>query len=295
MPGGPSAPNALVVDRANGLLWVAGRNSNDVRGLRLDGLQAGAAVGVGPLPFGAAIANGVLYVANYGNGTVSRIVTGSNSRLQPDILVGNEPSWVAADPLTGRVWVALHREAGVAVIVHGSVWRYVDTGLGAFSVAIDATRRMVYVGNRDAKTVTVIDADTANGIRTLSPGGSVFGMAVNQASGDLYVLHGPEWGDCPANRLAIYDWRGFLQRDLPVGDTCPGGWIAVNPNNGRVYLAVTALNQVWVLEADGRTRRVLTGADGVGRAPLGLAVDPVTSRVYVGNSLDNTITVFADP
>ena len=82
-------------------------------------------------------------------GSLSRIETAGQSRLQPDVLLGDEPSWVSADPVTGRIWVTLHRGSGVAVVMHNSIWRKIYTGPGTFAVAVDAARRLVYVGNRE--------------------------------------------------------------------------------------------------------------------------------------------------
>lgn len=294
-PPGLRAPNALVVDRNNGLLWAAGRNSNDIYAISLNTLQTVQRIPVGQSPFGMDVVSGILYVANFDAGTLTRIFTPLRQRLLPDVMVGEEPSWVAADARTGRVWVPLHRGNGVAIVLYGSVWRKVYTGPGAFAAAVDSTRRLAYVGNRDSKDVTVLDADEAYRIRSLSPGGSPFGMAVNEATGRLYVLHGPAAGGCPANRLAVYNASGFLERDVAVGDTCDGGWIDVNPANGRVYVAAMAANEVWILEADGAVRSVLGAAQGIGRGPLGLAVDSVTSLIYVGNTGDNSISVIHDP
>ena len=271
-PTGLLGTNALVVDRATGVLWVAGRESDAVYALSLSSLATLQRIGVGDAPFGLDVLNGILYVANFQDGMVSRILTGPRTRL-PDIPVGDEPSWVAADPIAGRVWVPLHRGGGVAALVYESVWRKVATGPGAFAAAVDVAGRRVYVGNRDSKDISALDADSGDRLWNLGSGGSPFGMAVNQATGVLYVLHGPPGGDCPASRLVIYERSGMAVRDVPVGDTCPGGMVTVNPANGRVYVAATAENKVWVLNGDGSVRSILTAADGIGRQPLGLAVD----------------------
>ena len=294
-PNGLSGPNALVVDRSNNTLWVVSRNSGDVYPLALDTLRVMTPIHVGTQPFGADVLNGLLYVANYQSGMLARVNAATRSRVLPDIGLGDEPSWVAGDPRTGRVWVALHHGSGVSAVLYASVWNKFDTGPGAFAAVVDPVRRLVYVGNRDSQDVTVLDADSGDRIRTLDPGGSPFGMAINDATGTLYVLHGPAGGGCPVTRLAIYDPTGVKLRDVAVGDSCDGGWIDVNPNNGRVYVAATARNEVWVLESNGDVRAILGAAAGIGRQPLGLVVDPPTARVFVGNYLDNSIAVIYDP
>jgi DNA-binding beta-propeller fold protein YncE len=295
IPTGLRQPNALVVDRASNTLWVVSRNTGDVYPLALDTLQAMAPVFVGVQPFGADVLNGLLYVANFQSGLLARINTATHARVYPDIALGDEPSWVASDPRGGRVWVAQHQGSGVASVLNESVWNKFYTGTGPFAVAVDGARRQVYVGNRDSQNVAVLNAETGELIQLLEPGGSPFGMAVNDASGVLYVLHGAAGGGCPVTRLAMYAASGYKLRDVVVGDSCDGGWIDVNPNNGRVYVAATVRNEVWVLEANGDMRAILGASAGIGRQPLGLAVDPSTARVFVGNYADNSITVVYDP
>lgn len=293
-PDGLRRPNALVLDNDNGLLWVVSRDSGEVYAVSLADRQTAGRVGVGELPFGADVLSGIVYVANFATGSLSRIDAVTHSRL-PDLLPGAEPSWVAADPVTGRVWVALHAGGHVAIVSGDDVWRTIETGRGAFAVAVDSVRRAVYVGNRDSKDVIVLNADSGERVRTLDPGGSPFALAVNEASGMLYVVHGAAGGGCPANRLAIYAADGMKLRDIGLGDTCDGGWAAVNSANGRVYAAAAATGQVWAFEWDGALHAVFGPAHGVGREPLGLAVDPARSLIYVGNHADDTVTVLYDP
>jgi len=283
-----------VVDRSNDLLWAVSRNSGEVYAISLSSLTLVDHTPVGHLPFGAALLDGVLYVANFADGSLSRLRAAERASL-PDIAVGDEPSWVAADPVTGRVWVTLHGASGVAVVVDGRVSRRIYTGQGAFAVAVDAGRRLVYVGNRDSRDVVVLNADSGDRMRTLEPGGSPFAMAVNPATGALYVVHGGPAGGCPADRMAIYAANGMRLRDVPVGDTCDGGWVETDPESGRVYVAATAAGQVRSFEWDGAPIAVFGAAHGVGSEPLGLAMDAPTARLFVGNRADDSITVLTDP
>lgn len=293
-PAGLRGPNALVLDPDHGLLWTVSRDSGQVYAISLAAQKTVGSIAVGETPFGADILNGVLHVANFATGSLSRIDTATQARL-PDVLLGDEPSWVAADPAAGRVWVTLHRGSGVAAVANDHVWRKIYTGPGAFALAVDVAHRLVYVGNRDSKDVVVLNADSGDRIRTLDPGGSPFAMAANQTSGMLYVVHGDAAGGCPANRLAIYAANGMKLRDVAVGDTCDGGWVAADPLTGRVYVAATATGSVWAFEWDGALRATFHAAQGVGSQPLGLAIDPASAHIYVGNRADDTITVLHDP
>jgi len=293
--GGLQHPKALVLDPAHGLLYAVARGTNDVHAISLSTLSTVERIPVGVAPFGADLVNGVLYVANYEAGTVARIDIATRAHLEPDLYVGRQPSWVGADPVTGKVYVVMHGEGGVAELLGDTITRVIGTGRGAFSVAVDSLGRRVYVGNRDDQTIAAINADTGRVVQTLHPGGSPFGMAVHEASGKLYVLHGGSRGGCPASRLAVYDRSGSRLKDITVGDSCDGGWVRVNPVNGRVYIAATAANEVWILNSDETVRAVLSSTHGIGTAPFGLAADPSTSTLYVGNKDDGTISIIADP
>jgi YVTN family beta-propeller protein len=292
---GLNVPKALVIEHERDALYVVSRDANEVYIISLTTYLTEQRVPVGQSPFGAALLNGILYVANYDGGTVSRINTTTRARILPDISVGPGPTWIAADHVSGRVYVVQHGIGGVAVIWGDSVWQTIGIGRGAFAVAVDSVGRRAYVGRRDENTVAVINIDTDTVIGSLHLDGSPFGLTVNETNGKLYVLHGRVPQDCPARWMAVFSRTGALLADVPVGDTCDGGWLDVNASNGRVYVAATASDEVWVVGPDERVRSVLTTADGIGHAPYGLVVDAARALIYVGNRDDGTISIISDP
>jgi YVTN family beta-propeller protein len=288
-------PKALVLDRSNGVLYAVARDTNDVHIISLISYDTLQRVPVGSSPYGAALLNGILWVANYDSGTVSRIDVATRTRLLPDIAVGPQPTWIAADHVSGRVYVVRHGDNGVTVLRGDSVWRVIGAGGGAFAVAVDSVGRRAYVSNRDVNNVTVINIDSDTVIKTLPLDGSPFGLTVDETSGTLYVVHGRLPADCPARWITTFNRSGAEVGHITAGDTCDGGWLDVNSSNGRLYLAATASDEVWVVGADGRVRSVLTPADGIGDAPFGLVVDEAAALIYVGNKGDGTISVISDP
>jgi YVTN family beta-propeller protein len=288
-------PKALVVDRSTNTLFAVARDTNDVYVISLNTYATERRVPVGVAPFGAAFLNGIVYVANFDSGTVSRIDVATRTRILPDIAVGPQPTWIAVDHVSGRVFVVTHGDNGVVVLRGDSIWRIIPVGTGAFAIAVDPVGRRAYVSNRDQNTVSVINIDRDYTVSPLRLAGSPFGLTVNESNGKLYVLHGRLPLDCPAQWMAIFDRAGRLLSDIRVGNSCDGGWLAVNPANGRVYIAATADNEVWVVGPDDRVRSVLSVADGIGHAPFGLAIDPATARIFVANKDDGTISVISDP
>lgn len=294
-PDGLKVPNALVIDKAHGVLYVVARDTSEVIVLSLATLDIVTRIPVGNRPYGAALLDGILYVANFDDATVSRIDTATNTRLLPDIHVGPMPTWIDVDALTGKVFVVTKGNNGVAVIRWGSLHTIFGAGAGAFAIAVDEAGRRGYVTHRDDNMVTVFNVDTHAVLGILKPGGSAFGVAVNEVTGDVYVMHGLFPADCPARYMTTYTRAGAWLREATLGDSCDGGWLDVNDLNGRVYLAATALNEVWITYSDSVVRAVLGLADGVGGQPFGLAVDSAAHRVYFGNKGDNTVRVIHDP
>jgi DNA-binding beta-propeller fold protein YncE len=151
------------------------------------------------------------------------------------------------------------------------------------------------VTNRDVNTVTVVNIDTDTVLGDLGQDGSPFGIAVNEVNGEVYVMHGWLPSACPAQFMTVFSRTGLWLRNRALGDSCDGGWVDVNPNNGRIYVAATAVDQAWILNADASTRGVLGPPEGMGDEPFGLVVDPATSMIYVTNKADHTIRVIWDP
>jgi len=288
-------PKGMALDHNSGMLFVAVRDTNEVVVFSLATLQVVDRIDVGTEPFDVGLLDGILYVTNFASGSISRIDVATRTRILPDIPVAANPTWVDVDPISGRVYVVMKSINGVAVLRGGAVWRVLGAGRGAFAVAVDSVGRRAYVTNRDDNTFTVIDVDWDSVLATWGLEGTPFGVAVNPWNGDVYIAHGVLPRDCPAYRLSIWNRSGNWVREVDVGDSCDGGWLDINPFNSRVYLAATALNQVWVLNGDGSVRSVLTTAQGMGIQPFGLAVDPATSLIYVGNKGDNTLKVILDP
>ena len=81
------------------------------------GYTVTATIGVGTYPDGVAVdpAAGTVYVANYGDGTVS-VINAATSTVIATIPVGGSPSAVAVDPATRTVYLA-NRGAGTVSVI----------------------------------------------------------------------------------------------------------------------------------------------------------------------------------
>jgi serine/threonine-protein kinase len=111
---------------------------------------------VGKLPAGVAVGEGVLWAANNGNDTVSRI--SSDGKQRTDINVGREPFGVTR--AGGAVWVANSGSNSVTRIDVATGRASGPIHVGHTPLFLTADESSVFVANSGDGTVTVLDART---------------------------------------------------------------------------------------------------------------------------------------
>jgi DNA-binding beta-propeller fold protein YncE len=301
-----AGPDAIGVDQATGTVYVANSGSGTVSVISAAACNirrpAGcthpaATIKVGNGPDGIAVndATATVYVANSGSGTVSVIGAGAcNARRHsgcrhspPAVHVRADPTGVAVDPATDTTYVTSPGANGLGdtvSVINGATCNSthhsgcgqtppaITVGTGPFGIAVDQATDTLYVANTGqlfagvfGDTVSVINGATCNGTQhagcgqapaTVAVGPAPFGIAINQATNTIYVASN-NGGDGPASLWIIN------------GATCDA---ASTTGCSHTPPAIP----------------------GVGRAPNGIAFDPLTRTVYTANSLDATVSVI-DP
>ncbi len=241
-------------------LFVASRDSDSVLAFDIISTTRLAAIPTGKSPFGLAVNNvsGKVYVANFFGDSVTVISAGSKSVIRTlSFAPYGEPTHVAVDETRNRVYVALHKGGRLAIIdgtTDTLIGSPIEVGEGAFGVAVNPVLNRVYISCRDAKWIRVIDGGSLGLIRdqTIDPSGVPFSLAVDPTLSQLYVAYSSNPSD-PAqpNQLLVY------------------------------HLTSSGSSRLGVLPV-GRG-----GPDGGG----GIAVNALTHRVYVTNSLDDSLSI----
>lgn len=215
---------------------------------------------VGNEPYGTAISRdgAYVYVTNKADGTVSVIDT-LDGEITDTIQVGNDPTGIAVAPSGDYVYVANNGDGTVSVIKvdaddddHHAVTATIAVGQGPSGVAVDPSERYVYVANNLDHTVSVFSLDS-------DP------VAVDVGQG-------------------------------PVG-------ITSDPIRSYIYVTNNLDGTVSVIDINGENRgtdeddgdydddNLVIATVAVGEGPWGLAVADNGATVYVGNSLENTVSV----
>jgi YVTN family beta-propeller protein len=203
-----------------------------------------------------------VYVATNEGNTVAVIETTTHTVLAT-IPVSDGPTAVAVHPAGTALYVARAHTARLAVIdttTHATIADVPMPHRGATTMAIHPAGTTVYVTHPGSATITVLDTATHTVIDTDGDG-----------------------------RNGLTGIAGGLQ---PTG-------LAVHPAGTALYVTDQASNTVVVIEttthrpiAIGATPRHSHTGVAVGRSPMGVAVHPAGTRVYVANG-DCTIAVLA--
>lgn len=144
-----------------------------------------ATIAVGSTPTAIELCNGKLYVANFGDNTVSVINPETNTVVGSPIAVGTNPFGLACD--SNRIYTANYGSNDMTVIdatTDTVSTMSVPAGAGASDVVV--TSGYAYVSNQSVGTISVINTATL-ATTTISVGGFPCGMTV--MGGKVYVAN----------------------------------------------------------------------------------------------------------
>ncbi|MGH2853910.1 MAG: NHL repeat-containing protein [Solirubrobacteraceae bacterium] len=193
-------------------------------------------------------------------------------------------------------WLVLVPASALAVLHYPYLGQLTGLSL-SFGVAVDEKTHETIVSDLAGGVVDVfsskgeLTASWNGSAETNPPGvpggsfGSPWGVAVNDATGDIYVVD---------RRDSVVDILGpageYIGQLTGVGLTAPTG-VAVDQATGDVYVANLEGNAVDVFESNGKYQSQLTGH--AIESPFSVAVDDATGKVLVGeNSGEGTVSVF---
>ena len=195
----------------------------------------------------------------------------------------------AANPWTGTADRRPRHTVKVINAAADAVVGEIDLGPAgsAFSLTANPETNTVYAGDQVfSRLVYAIDGEAGRVVRTADLGGEPRGLAVNPATGTLYVTLTNQ------GRVVALDAATLaVEATVDIGLIEPAK-VAVNPVTNTVY--VTNANRrgtdSTVTVIDGATNRI-TGSIPVDRYALGIAVNAADDKVYVSNYTSETLSV----
>ena len=239
--------------------------------------QTISTVGVGFEPVGLAISpsGSLVYVANFGSGTVSVIDTATNSVINT-ITVGTEPRDVALNYLGTIAYVANYGSDTVNVIdvATNTVINTITVGSSPDGVSFNPSGTLAYVSNHDSGTVNVIDVATNTVINTITVGSDPYIATFNPSGTLAYV---PNLGSGTVNVINV-------AANAVVNTIIVGTWpysVSLNPQGTIAYVSNYGSSSVSVIETSTNT---VINTINVGSYPIGVSFDPSGALAYVANN-----------
>ncbi len=196
-------PKAIAVNPRTNRIYVTGQSGTD-SGQALaviDGVSNTllATIPIGPFaryydnPLGLAVnaQTNAVFATNPLEGTLY-IVDGARNAIASATAIGNEPTAVAVDETTNRVFVTEARSGAHAVAVvdaaTGAIEKAISLDADAQGIAADGTRGVVYVATGDGMLV-VVDPRSRKIVENLRTGANPHGVAVNAPDGSVVVAN----------------------------------------------------------------------------------------------------------
>jgi YVTN family beta-propeller protein len=240
-----------------------------------------ASVKVGKDPVALAINEKTnrIYVANNGGSSVS-VIDGTNDAVVATVNVGPLPYVLAVNPVTNKIFVSNTFSDAITLIDGSNNATSTIKAGSADSIVIDTKRDRAYLIGWEGTSLTVLDSKPAI-IGKVSMGGMhLWGMAVDEAAGKLYVTRAGK------AELAIVDEASGSVTNIATGATpCA---VAMNPSTHSIYVVNHEDNSVTVI--DGTKNKILATVK-VGEKPQGIAIDAKANRIYVANVHGDSISV----
>jgi YVTN family beta-propeller protein len=199
----------------------------------------------------------------------------------PQINVGIEPSSIAVNDQTNKIYVGNLMSGTVSVIDSNSGRKAKDIPVGELPAYIVVTpfHNRIYVANRDSNTVSVINGNTDTEIERISVGKQPTSIVVGFHK--IYVTNSG------SNTVSVIDPTNDTRiSDIPVGKQPTSIVVGFH----KIYVTNSGSNTVSVINASTDKKEVPDIP--VGKQPTSIVVG--FHKIYVTNSGSNTVSVI-DP
>jgi YVTN family beta-propeller protein len=197
----------------------------------------------------------MIYVANYGDGTVSVVSGGADHGVVTTIPGVAGAHGLAYDSEHKLVYVTQRDSARLAVIDArtNTVLQTIPVGNQPHGVAYNPTSDKIYVANYAADTVTVINANTMSVLATVPTGDEPAHITVNPVTNKVYVSnHGS------GTVTVIHGTTNGVVTTVSLGSSGPYG-IAADTQRNLIYVVsidVINLSSANLVTIDGATDEV---------------------------------------
>jgi YVTN family beta-propeller protein len=283
-------PQSPTYDPANGNLFVANYDSNNLSVINGSSNQVSATIDVMAEPLAATYdsMNHDIYVSDYGANNVT-VISGGNNSILTNIPVGIGPEAPTYDPANGDLYVADNGENNITIIngTTNTVLGNLTVGNSPLSITYADGNGNLYVDSPASENISVVDGATNLGIGSISTGSfsDPYPPAYDSANGNLYVPDPEESG------LEVLSTNSSAL----IGEILLGGMPAENSPaqtpplydnaDGDIYVALEGTDDLTMIS--GTTDTIVQNIT-VANQPSTPVIDPDNGYLYVATDINST-------
>jgi YVTN family beta-propeller protein len=211
---------------------------------------------------------------------------------KPGVKMANHPNGISINPTTHTMYVTNGASDTVSVIntKTNRILSNISVGATPNDVDINTADKILYVANLGSNTVSIIDTLTNKVISNTIVGRTP--AAIRGDPNDEFLFTANRDSDT-VSVINTENYQWLL--NIGVG-TLPVG-LAVNTVTHTLYVVNSGSNTISIInyysEIAGHSFRLSRPIEtvNVGETPDGIAINPVTNKIYVSNGYTNTISV----
>ena len=243
-----TAPHSVAVDTIRHHVWVTNNGSGSAAVVDgVTGALTATVAGLGSYPVGIAVDSGRHEAYAVHSGDQLSILGGTPYQKLSSLNSGFANGYVAVDSAARRAYASLSVAGTVAVIDLAAGQKLTDIPIAANAtlegLAVDETTHRVFVAQRSADQLVVIDGATQQVTARVPVGLWPTDVAVNPVRNCIYVAN------AGGNSVSVID-GATLQVVATVAVGSDPKAIAVNTVTGRVYVANRGSGTVSVIQDD---------------------------------------------
>lgn len=285
-------PRNVAVD-ANGNAWVTCHDADRIDIISPAGAFQTIPLLYGSAPFGIVMSSDglIAYVSLHGSGQVMRFNTGT--RTSSGVLsVGPTPRAMALNADGSRLYVTRF----ISPRHRGEVWAVDTTG----AMSVNRTLAIPKFGGESHRDGTAEGKGIANTLAgiALSPDGTQLFITGNKMNTDRGVLTDSELTQDNTVRnivVVMNTASGQVTDSLDIDNSDSSSAVTFSPLGDYFFVTLQGNNEVAIFDRLAVNSEAGLGGlitrHGVGRAPQGVAVDPVTRRAFVSNFMARSVSV----
>ena len=281
-------PSAIAINPPANLVYVASASGNITA---ISGTQVVLSGNVGGVP-AALVVDTVLnqlYVMDTSRNQIE-IFNATQGTLLGTLHTSLTPTAMALNVATNSLFVACSGASGSVVVIdgiHRQILTTVPVATGTTSISVDPVTNVAVLVSPTANLHTIINAANGYSVQTETGDSGAKPFATVYDTG---IFLSADNGD---GNIFFSDGSGIITLgNAYTTDLSGANGLAVNPTTNQMVVLYAGTDAAYLIDLLNplffQNYHDLT----TGMSPAGVAFDPVTSRMFISNSTDGTVSVF---